>query len=240
MRLRDRLLSPPNEQRREITPSPLALSLYIFPCRHLLPHYLSRLICQYIYYTDFSEDSDISEPVCYIYTYIVYRVYRASSVLYIGARQYSDMQAAREVMLSCSTCSCQNLFMLRFMCCLVYLLIYILSIIVWSWWWVDGSCVYLWQLTLAAVSSDDNGKVHNERLFFFFLQQMEFEWVLHEEVHSSLSQLRNILMVSQGFKKPRSGTDFARFCNTSFRMIKRLTQLIKLFLVAFRIAKNQE
>ena len=28
---------------------------------------------------------------------------------------------------------------------------------------------------------------------------MEFEWVLHEEVHSSLSQLRNILMVCYMF-----------------------------------------
>lgn len=33
-------------------------------------------------------------------------------------------------------------------------------------------------------------------MFDVLLQQMEFEWVLHEEVHNSLSQLRNILMVS--------------------------------------------
>lgn len=30
----------------------------------------------------------------------------------------------------------------------------------------------------------------------FLLQQMEFEWVLHEEVHAVLNQLHTILLVS--------------------------------------------
>jgi len=35
---------------------------------------------------------------------------------------------------------------------------------------------------------------YNNRTVFLF-QQMEFEWVLHEEVHAVLTQLHTILLV---------------------------------------------
>jgi hypothetical protein len=38
-------------------------------------------------------------------------------------------------------------------------------------------------------------KFHNNGSIFLF-QQMEFEWVLHEEVHAVLNQLHTILLVT--------------------------------------------